>query len=209
VQFEIWVNSSMRKSLGWNITPVFPDLVFDGQLELDSDMIYDIVDEVDKLPIVETNFGFITGENSTLDKTKKLIQVVGNVFHQKVFDYYKLNSAQIDVTCANSKFISVNPKHNFPLSAERLRWYSALVFLDIDESAKKGSSIYFEHFGDKRWSTPPMVSQSNIVKHGKPGKVLFWPSHIPWGLTPNLSNRRTLVFSCTYHIELKPEFQKG
>lgn len=73
----------MRKSLGWNITPVFPDLVFDGQLELDSDMIYDIVDEVDKLPIVETNFGFITGENSTLDKTKKLIWLLVMFFIKK------------------------------------------------------------------------------------------------------------------------------
>jgi len=200
----------MRKSLGWNITPMFPDLVFDGQLELDSNMISDIITEVDtKLPRIETNFGFITGENNTVDKTRKLVQILGNVFHQQVFDYYKLNQAQIDITCANSKFISINPKHNFPLNAERLRWYSALVFLDVDESADKSSSVYFEHFGDKRWATPPIVTPSNVVKRGKPAKVMFWPSHIPWGMTPNLSDKRTLVFSCTYHIDLKPEFQKG
>ena len=201
------LNSSMRKSLGWNITPVFPDLVFDGALELDEDIINDIVEEVERLPQIETNFGFITSENSTLDKSKRLIQIVGNVFHQKVFDYFKLNQVQIDVTCANSKFISVNPGHVFPVNAERLRWYSACVFLDME--THKGSSLYLEHFGDKRWATPPMVHKPNKVWPPKQNKVVFWPSHIPWGLTPNLSNKRTLVFSCTYHIELKPEFQKG
>ena len=50
----------MRKSLGWNITPVFPDLVFDGKLELDDNMVSDIVTEVDQtLPRIETNFGFM------------------------------------------------------------------------------------------------------------------------------------------------------
>lgn len=200
----------MRKSLGWNITPVFPDLVFDGKLELDDNMVSDIVTEVDQtLPRIETNFGFITSENTTGNKTKRLIQMVGNVFHQKVVDYYKLNTAQIDVTCANSKFISVNPKHNYPLSAERLRWYSALVFLDVSDSVKKGSSIYLEHFGDKRWATPPIVTAPNVVKPASKSRVVYWPSHIPWGLTPNLPDSRTLVFSCTYHIDLKPEFQKG
>lgn len=185
----------MRTSTSLDSYPVFPNWVFTGKLQLTPDVLSNILKD---LP---TDLSNDNVQKSVKDKvnadTLNLTKLMGAIFYDNVQNHFRLSHKNQNIESVDSHFISVKPTYQMPLSINRNRWYMGAAFLDVDKSS---SNIYLEMLDSKVYATPIGVQEYTHVIKPEPLKVVYWPAHLPWGLTVNNSNKNTVMFITTFLI---------
>jgi hypothetical protein len=70
------------------------------------------------------------------------------------------------------------------------------------QTTNKGSHLSFQNYGNKLYAGQNTQENTTYVKP-KQFKVVFWPSHIPWSLTPNMSMVETTMLVCTFRADAR------
>ena len=104
-----------------------------------------------------------------------------------------------DINLLNPYLVSTLPTHQYPINVEPQRWYNAGVFL---QTTNKGSHLSFNEFNTKLYAGQNTQDNATYVKP-KQYRTVFWPSHIPWGLTPNMSMVETTMLVCSFRADAK------
>lgn len=178
--------------------PVFPDWVFEGHLDVTKEQRATIINHVIKMKKVDTNFGWATQIGQLKGEAFKTSKLVGSKFSDSVVKHFDLPEKLKNIDVTENQFIMIKPGCIVPPSIERYRWYTAVVFFDGDAA---GSKLYFDTFGTKLYSTPSYkIQQFNHFIDFEPMKIVFFPAHIPWGFTPNNSNKNCLYFTCSFYV---------
>lgn len=179
--------------------PVFPNWVFEGKLELTRNIATSIINEVaEKSTPQPTHFGSLSALPQQTDGMFKLSKMLGRLFIDNVVSHYHITDVAERIESSDPQVIRISPTRNVPVSVRPQRWYSSMIFLSTE---KKGSHLYFELLDSKLYATPKKILQSNHIISPENFKVVFWPSHIPWGFTPNMSSSDTFVFSNHFIIK--------
>ena len=192
----------MKTGTNLHSYPVFPDWVFEGHLELDNTILNGIIRELSdtkKSAGAETNFGWVTAKNLNLGPgVHALNKLVMNMFWDNVVPHYRLGEENRNVELTEAWSMSLKPGHSVPVNVERHRWYQAVVFL---QSPENGANLFLDQFGAKLYATPVGVQPYTHYIESKQNKVVFFPSHIPWGFTPNLGTINTTVLCSSFIIK--------
>lgn len=189
------VNTYMRMNSSLDSYPVFPNWVFTGQLQLPSDTLNRILTN---LPATLSNESVVeTDKDKSDNDTLNLTKLMGALFYDNVQNHYRLTQENQNIESVNSHFLCIKPTYQMPLKITRNRWYMGAVFLDVD---KASSNIYLEMMDSKVYATPIGVQEYTHLIKPEPLKVVFWPAHIPWGLTTNNSNKNSVLFVTTFLI---------
>jgi len=175
--------------------PVFPNWVFTGNLQLSPDVLENVLKE---LPTDLSKHNVAKTVKDKVNKdTLNLTKLMGAIFYDNVQNHFRLSANNQNIESVDSHFISVRPTYQLPVSVNRNRWYMGATFLDVD---KDSSNIYLEMMDSKVYATPIGVQEYSHVFKAEPLKVVYWPAHIPWGLTVNNSNKNTVMFITTFLI---------
>lgn len=178
--------------------PVFPDWVFEGTLDLGTEQKATVMNHVIKMDKVDTHFGWATRLGQLKGEGLKLSNLIGNKFFANVVQHFQLPEKLKNIDITENQFVMIKPGQNVPPSIERFRWYTAVVFFDGDEA---GSKLYLDQFNTRVYSTPsPKIQEFTHFIDYAPLKVVFFPAHIPWGFTPNNSNKNCLFFTCSFYV---------
>ena len=184
--------------------PLFPDWIFEGELPIDEDIVNAVLSEIQtsrETPnFQKASFGWITNKNIPLGKNNvKLNSLIGSMFMNNVAPHFRLNKQQCNkIEICESWLLGLNPSHNFPQSVHRHRWYHSVLFL---KSQPTGSNLYFDTLGPKLFSSPPGVQPYEHIIPAKTNKVVFFPAHVPWGFTPNMSSSDSIIFCNSFIIK--------
>ena len=184
---------------------LFPNYVFEGKLEITNENFQLIKKDLNDISnsgfVIDTNFGWITNKKKGLpyNSFKSMGLLMGNIFGDAIRKNFNLNEYNIDVI--EPYLISIKPEHEFPINTERSRWYNGCVWL---QTSNKGSNLILEDFSSRRYIGPPTIQHTKVIPSAK-NKVVFWPSDIPWGMTPNVSYTDSICLIVTF---LAPNINK-
>ena len=158
---------------------LFPNYYFEGQMEIPEDIGHQIRDSIQKSKdsgiTTETVYGWFTNKQFPLEGVlPQIANLLGTYFVDNVLSTLDLKSR--DINLLNPYLISTFPTHQYPINVEPQRWYNAGVFLQTTQD------------------------NATYVKP-KQYRVVFWPSHIPWGLTPNMSMVETTMLVCSFRAD--------
>ena len=178
--------------------PVFPNWVFEGKLELDNEMKAMVLQQVHGMPKVKLHFGYITKIQAVTDHVFNLSSLASKLFFDNVVSHFQLPSGLQNLESCENQLVCVDAGANIPASVNRLRWYQCVVFVEGDDQT---SNLYLDCLDSKLYATPdPDVQEyTHFIKY-EPWKVVFFPAHIPWGFTPNLSNKKSMFFTHSYNM---------
>jgi len=184
-----------------NTITLFPNYVFEGKLEISNTVHENIQKDVKKDltsgKTRRTNYGFATEKEIPLEKSlKKLSLLMGNTFINLAKKQFLDNSKIIDIL--NPYLISIEPEHNYPINMESCRWYNGCVWL---QTTNKGSHLYFEDFSIKTYADRHKTQKHTFSINPEQYKYVFWPSHIPWGFTPNQSMVNSEILCLTFLVQ--------
>ena len=193
--------------MAFKVSTVFPDYVFEGKVELtpeiDSQLIKGSNEALDSGIALETNYGAVTNKEYPLPPSlKKLQMLVGDYFYKELNSVLPLSKRNLNIL--NPYIISLKPGHIYPVNLDKERWYNCAVWLQHS----KGGDIYLENFSTKLFATPNLLQPDNHVVKAKKHKCVFWPSHIPWGLTVNTGRADHVLFMCSFMAPMKPEYRE-
>lgn len=193
--------------MAFKVSTVFPDYVFEGKVELtpeiDSELIKGANEALDSGITTETNYGAITNREYPLPASlKKLQMLVGDYFYKEVTKVLPLEKRNLNIL--NPYLVSLNPGHIYPINLDKERWYNCAVWIQHS----KGGDMYFENFGTKLFATPNLLQADNHVVKASKHKCVFWPSHLPWGLTVNTGRAHHMLFVCSFMAPMKPEYRE-
>jgi len=182
---------------------LFPDYLFDGQLEVPSDLNKNIQESLKKNKesgiTTETVYGWFTNKQFPCEGIiPQLANLLAKNFVGNVVNNFDLGVAR-DINLLNPWLISTNPNHSFPTTLEPQRWYNAGVYL---QTTNKGSHLKLDNYTSKVYAGQNTQENSVYIKP-KQYKVIYWPSHIPWSLTPNMSMVETTMLICTFRADAK------
>mgnify|MGYP001328057457 FL=1 len=191
----------------FRVSTLFPDYIFEGKIEIppeiDSAIIGGANKSLNSAIAMETNYGVITNKEYPLDsQLKKLQMLIGDYFYKEVNKVLPLHERNLSVL--NPYLISLKPEHIFPVNLDKERWYNCAIWLQHT----KGGNLYFENFGTKLFSSPNLLQGDNHVVKARKHKLVFWPSHIPWGLTVNQGRADHILFLSSFIAPMKPEYRK-
>lgn len=184
-------------------TILFPDYVFETQIEVPQELNRQIQHSL-KLNkesgiTTETVYGWFTNKQFPCEG------VIGNIanllatnFVSSVVQNFDLQVAR-DINLLNPWIISTNPNHSFPTTLEHQRWYNAGIYL---QTTNKGSHLKLDNYTSKIYASQNTQETSHFIKP-KQFKVIYWPSHIPWSLTPNMSMVETTMLICSFRADAK------
>lgn len=178
--------------------PVFPDWVFTGEVALSKEQNLSLINEAGTLKGSNVDYGFETKLGSVGKHTINLTKIIGGLFYDEMLAHYRLGEGFRNIECVDPQYRSIKPGQSISHTVVRHRWYQCAVFIDVEE---KGSDIFLERFDGKLYSTPPTVQEYTHIINNGINKVVFWPSHIPWGFTNNNSNKNTIVFTSSFIIK--------
>lgn len=183
--------------------PVFPDWVFEGQLEIDNNIIDAIINDVksiQKSPAFnETNFGWMTNKGVMPGQNiLKVNRLIHNLFVDNVKAQYRLGPENSQIEIVETWALGIKNSHAVPLNLERHRWYQSVLYLQASEDS---SSLYFDQFGAKLYSTPVGVQPYTHGVRPAQNKLIFFPAHLPWGFAPNSSQTNTIVLCTSFIIK--------
>ena len=182
-----------------NSYPVFPNWVFEGEMVLTPEISQLIIDGMDgQIPVETTHFGKLSKRGAKTKDLLNLTRLMGRMFADNVLSHYRLLDRLPQIESVDSQVITINPTRIVPASVQRHRWYQAVLFLQSDE---KSSNLYLDSMDTKLWASPPGVQEYTHVITPNLFKVVFFPAHIPWGFTPNMSNKDTVVYSTSFIIK--------
>lgn len=159
-------------------------------------MISSVLSEIKTAP--EADYGFATPPGKMTQGIYNLTRLVGTMFYDTVVPHFRLTGEQRKIESVDAQIIYVNPGKCVPQSVNRHRWYRSAVFLQSD---KKCSNIYLDMMDSKLHCTPPGVQETVHTIQSEYMKMVFWPAHIPWGLTYNKSKAQTVMFTSTFIIK--------
>ena len=188
----------MRTGKSLLATPIFPDWMLSGKIELSDQQVNDILTEVSGLTPIKTDYGFCTPNGTIGPVSLGFTKIFGGTFYDEVVSHFRLEKEYRNIECVDAQFHSIKPGQCIPPSVTRHRWYRSVAFL---QAPVAGSSVVLEQFGGKLYSSPPGVQDYNQIIKGEPNKISFWPAHIPWGFTTNKSSKDTIVFTSSFIIK--------
>lgn len=183
--------------------PVFPDWVFEGQLEIDNNIIQSIINELKTLrnsnALAETNFGWVTNKSIMPGQNIfKLNKLVHTVFVNNVSSHYRLGPENAQIEICETWIAGIKQGHTYPTTLERHRWYQGVLYLQADAASSK---LFFDQFNSKLYSTPVGVQPYTHYVEPAQNKIVFFPAHLPWGFTPNNSSPNTIALCCSFIIK--------
>lgn len=183
--------------------PVFPDWVFEGELQIDNNIANAVLSDVQSVRgspnFIETSFGWCTDRNIRLgENILKLNKLIGSLFYETAVTHFRLTQQNKDVQVCESWLYGIKPTHSIPQLVIPHRWYQAVLFLNAPVN---GSKLYLEMSNSKIYATPPGVQNFQHKIESKQHKIVFFPSHIPWGFLPNNSDADSLVFCNSFIIK--------
>ena len=179
---------------------LFPNYYFEGQMEIPAGMGDKIRDGIQKTKesgiTTEMVYGWHTNKEYPLEGVlPQVANLMGTYFVDTISKTLDISNRKIDLL--NPYIISTNPTHQFPVNIQSQRWYNAGIFL---QTTNKGSHLSFHEFNTKLYAGQNVQEYATYVKP-KQYKVVFWPSHIPWGLTPNMSMVETTMLICSFRAD--------
>jgi len=178
---------------------VFPNYLFEQNISIPDTMIETLKIERDEMYdsgiTTDTNFGWRTNKEYPLAQGHaKLCKLIS---HHFINDCQKVLPTQTnEIQVCNPYVLGVNPGHQYNVNIEPMRWYNALLFL---QTTDKGSHLYLNNFSEKLYAQQNTQESVFVVKP-KTNKVVFFPSHIPWGLSANESMIENLFLCLTFRI---------
>ena len=178
---------------------VFANYVFEKTLSLPEEnaesLEFERQDIYESGITTETNYGWITNKEYPLGKHHSaLCKIVSHHFIQDCEKTLPTKSNEVQV--CNPYLLGVLPSHTYDVNIEPMRWYNALMFL---QTTNKGSHLILHNLSEKLYAS--QNTQEN--------KVVIWPSHIPWGLSPNNSMIENNFLCLTFRIAVqKPKVLK-
>lgn len=183
--------------------PVFPDWIFQGDLQIDENIVNSVLADVQNARgsngFTETNYGWCTNKNVRLGQNVlKLNKLIGSLFYESAIAHFRLGPENSHIQICESWLHGIKPAHCVPQTIIPHRWYQAVLFLNSPAGASK---LYLEMHNSKLYSTPAGVQPFNHVIEPQLNKIVFIPAHIPWGFTANESSQDTLVFCNSFIIK--------
>ena len=186
----------MRVSSSLNTYPVFPDWVFTGQLSVQQQDIDSILAQ--PVELAQTPYGSHTLPGKMTQGIYNLTRLVGSVFYDTAIPHFQLDADWRNIESVDAQILTVKPGKCVPHSVCRHRWYRAAVFL---QCAKHSSDIYLEMMDSKLHCNPPGAQDAVHLIKPDNLRMVFWPAHIPWGVTYNQSSSDTVIFTNTFIIK--------
>lgn len=192
----------LNSSMAFKRSILFPNYYFEGQMEIPGGMGEQIRDSIQKSKdsgiTTDTVYGWYTNKEFPLEGVlPQVANLLGTYFVDNMLKVLDLKSRNINLL--NPHLISTFPTHQYPINLEPQRWYNAGIFL---QTTNKGSHLSFHEFNTKLYAGQNVQDNITYVKP-KQYKVVFWPSHIPWGLTPNMSMVETTMLICSFRADGK------
>lgn len=178
--------------------PVFPEWVFEGTVQLTSEMTRAIVSDVahckERGNYVDTSFGWTTNKHAKQSQIGKNMikasQFVGGLFFDNAVTHFRIKNKQRKLEIPDMWMYGIKPNGMIPQSVEKIRWYQSVLFL---QTVDNGSSLYLDLHSAKFHNTPHSVQPVTHYVKPEQNKIVFFPAHIPWGFTPNNSMIETVV----------------
>jgi hypothetical protein len=178
--------------------PVFPEWVFEGQVQLTPDIIRSILADVETAKetgnYADTVFGWTTNKHARKNQIGKNIvkasQYVGGLFFDNAVSQFRIKNKERKLEIPDMWLSGVKPGGMVPQSVEKIRWYQSVLFL---QTVENGSSLYLDLHSSKFHNTPHSTQEMTHYIAPEPNKIVFFPAHIPWGFTPNHSMIETVV----------------
>lgn len=198
------LNNCMKMSSSLLSYPLFPDWIFEGELQIDDTVADAILKEVQASKATQyfhtANFGWITNKNITLGKSiAKLNSLIGNMFVENAASHFRIRKEDwTDIEICETWTMGLRPGHNFPQSVHRHRWYHSVLFL---KTAENSCNLYFDQYGPKLYSCPPRVQNNEHFIPAKTNKIVYFPAHIPWGITSNNSDQDAVICCNSFVIK--------
>lgn len=181
---------------------VFPNYLFEKQLILPEEVKESLLSERGEISkvgsTIETNFGWATNKEYPLGKEhQKLCKLVSHHFISECDNILPTKTNNVQV--CNPYMLSISPGHSYNVNLEPMRWYNALFFL---QTTDKGSHLYLNNFSEKLYAQQNTQESTFVVKP-KTNKVVYFPSHLPWGMSANMSMIDTVVLCLTFRVAVK------
>lgn len=179
----------------------FPDYIFEGQLEIPQGLNKEIQNSLkankESGITTETVYGWFTNKQFPCEGIiPQIANLVATNFVTHVVSNFNLKVHR-DINLLNPYLVSVHPNHQYPINTEPQRWYNAGIFL---QTTNKGSHLVLNNFNSKIFSAQNTQDTQLYIKP-KQFKVIYWPSHIPWGLTPNMSMVETTMLLSSFRAD--------
>jgi hypothetical protein len=188
----------MKQTSGLSSYPVFPNWVFSGTLQISDEIVEKLITENHELDYVD--FGSVTKVGKFTQNTLNLTRLIGTVFFDTMVSHFRLTGSQRNIESVDAQLYHVSPAKCVPHSISRHRWYRSVLYLDCDS---KSSKIHLPMLDNKAYATPPGVQDYDHYIEPEKFKIVFWPAHLPWGLTYNHSRKDTVIFSNSFIIKAK------
>ena len=181
-----------------NSYPVFPNWIFNGSLPLDNSQIGELISDITKIENIKTVYGFHTKPNTVTPNMYNLTRLLGQSFYDTAISHFRLPKNMRNIESVDPSVLCISPGQNVPVTVNRHRWYQAAVFLSPNS---QGSDIYLETFDGKLFSSPPEVQEYTHIIESQQCKMVFWPAHIPWGITTNKGQQNSVIYTTTFIIK--------
>lgn len=178
--------------------PVFPEWVFEGKVQLTSEMTKSIMADVahcrERGNYADTTFGWVTNKHAKQAHIGKNMvrasQFVGGLFFDNAVTHFRLRNKHRKMEIPDIWMCGIKPNQMIPQSVEKVKWYQSVLFL---QTVENGSSLYLDLHSSKLHNTPSNVQEETHFIKPEENKIVFFPAHIPWGFTPNNSMIETVV----------------
>jgi len=178
--------------------PVFPDWIFTGELAITDEMLNKVVGEIASLEKIQTSYGYVTAPGKLTKNLYNMSRLVGQVFFDNALSKFQLPAHLRNIESVDTCIMNVKTGFGSNTRINRHRWYNGAVFLNSDSAS---SDIYLDTLDNRLYSIPPGVQEyQHTIKSNKCGMV-FWPAHIPWGITENKSKNGSLIYTTTFIIK--------
>ena len=181
--------------------PVFPDIVIEGDLQLDANIASRlsaaVKQEQAKKNIINTPAGWETSKFVPLKNDLQKLQslIIRTFFADIQKEYTAAKKMKIELVRPN--LLSIKPGQNAYRKFERRRWYTGIVWI---QTTNAGSHLTLHAPQSKIYSTPDGVLYAEKYQtHITPAqfKYVFWPSHLEYSFTTNHSMVDTVMLEFT------------
>tara|TARA_B100000073_G_C23640507_1_gene536433 strand:+ start:402 stop:974 length:573 start_codon:yes stop_codon:yes gene_type:complete len=182
---------------------IFPNYLYEGQITIPEELNVDISESItstkDSGITIDMTYGWYTNKQFPLEGVlPKLSGMMAQVFVEHVVKDFNLKIAR-DIELLNPYLVSVKPSYTYQVNIEPQRWYNGIMFL---QTTNKGSHLCLNNFDSKVYASQN-TQENNIFIKPKKHKVAFWPSHVPWSLSPNMSMVDSIALIVSFRADAK------
>jgi hypothetical protein len=185
-----------------NALPLFPQWIFQGQLEIvaDSTVEAQIQADVKRLPPDNQPWGYLSDRNVITKDSQKIRQLVGNAFYTNAMHQFNIPDGWKNIESVNARMLRVKPGFEFrSLWPIKYKWYQSITFIDAQSGC---SELVLEDHSTRAAYMPGFQSASKehrvtVEKY----RMTFWPGYIPWSLTTNQGSRPLVAILSEFTIQ--------